>query len=105
MDISQDAARQEQDISELLQELKDRFAESQRQLSLTELSKDLTRIEESGEQIRKARKAQKLTLEELADLAGISKATLGKLERGFTEIQLASLLKVSDTLGLKVWVG
>ncbi len=105
MDIPQSTVRQEQGVPELLQELADKFAEAQRAVSLSELTQELTEIEHSGEQIRRARKQQKMTLEELADLAGISKATLGKLERGFMEIQLASLLKVSETLGLKVWVG
>lgn len=105
MDISQSTVRKEQGVPELLQELANKFAEVQRAVSLSELTQELTEIEHSGEQIRRARKQQKMTLEELADLASISKATLGKLERGFMEIQLASLLKVSETLGLKVWVG
>jgi predicted transcriptional regulator len=95
----------DRDIFDLLQELTVKVKETQRQLSLAEQTRELIEVEHSGNQIRTARKAQKMTLEELADLAGISKATLGKIERGIKEVQLASLLKISETLGLKVWVG
>lgn len=105
MNIEQNTAGQEQDVQALLKALAAKFAEAQRAISLSELSQDLIEVEASGQRIRQARKQQKMTLEELADLAGISKATLGKLERGITGIQLESLLKVSETLGLKVWVG
>ncbi len=48
----------------------------------------------------KRRKEQKLTQEQLAILAGVSKPTLNTFEQGFHNITLASALKILKTLGL-----
>ncbi len=46
------------------------------------------------------RKEQKLTQEQLAILAGISKPTLNHFEQGKTTIRLDSALKILKVLGL-----
>jgi transcriptional regulator with XRE-family HTH domain len=48
----------------------------------------------------KRRKEQKLTQEQLAVLAGISKPTLNSFEQGKTTIKLDSALKILKVLGL-----
>ena len=46
------------------------------------------------------RKEQKLTQEQLAVLAGVSKPTLNSFEQGKTTIKLDSALKILRVLGL-----
>lgn len=48
----------------------------------------------------KRRREQKLTQKQLAVLAGVSKPTLNRLERGVTAIRLDSVLKILRVLGL-----
>lgn len=48
----------------------------------------------------KRRKEQRLTQEQLAILAGVSKPTLNSFERGKTTIKLDNALKVLKALGL-----
>jgi len=48
----------------------------------------------------KRRKEQKLTQEQLAVLAGVSKPTLNSFEQGKTNIKLDSALKILKVLGL-----
>jgi transcriptional regulator with XRE-family HTH domain len=48
----------------------------------------------------KRRKEQKLTQEQLAILAGVSKPTLISFERGRTTIKLDNVLKILGQLGL-----
>jgi transcriptional regulator with XRE-family HTH domain len=48
----------------------------------------------------KRRKEQRLTQEQLAILAGVSKPTLNNFEKGNTNITLDSALKILGILGL-----
>lgn len=48
----------------------------------------------------KRRKAQGLTQEQLAILAGVSKPTLNQFEQGKTTLKLDSILKILGMLGL-----
>ncbi len=48
----------------------------------------------------KRRKEQRLTQEQLAVLAGVSKPTLNHFEQGNTNITLANVLKILKMLGL-----
>ena len=48
----------------------------------------------------KRRKEQRLTQEQLAILAGVSKPTLSHFEQGKTSITLGSALKILGMLGL-----
>lgn len=52
------------------------------------------------EEAVKRRKEQKLTQEQLAILAGLSKPTLNSFEQGKTTIKLESALKILKALGL-----
>ena len=49
----------------------------------------------------KRRKEQKLSQQQLAILAGVSKPTLSSFEQGFHNITLASALKILKILGLE----
>ena len=52
------------------------------------------------EEAIKRRKEQKLTQEQLAILAGVSKPTLNSFEQGKTTIKLDSAFKILKVLGL-----
>lgn len=60
------------------------------------------RLKWSGlvEEAIKRRKEQKLTQEQLAVLAGVSKPTLNSFEQGKTTIKLDSAMKILKVLGL-----
>jgi transcriptional regulator with XRE-family HTH domain len=49
----------------------------------------------------KRRKEQRLTQEQLAILAGVSKPTLNNFEQGKTSITLESALKIFKVLGME----
>lgn len=55
--------------------------------------------------IRKERKAQKLTQEQLAGLTGVGVRFVRELEAGKDSCQLGRALQVTDALGLSVTVG
>ena len=49
----------------------------------------------------KRRKEQRLTQEQLAVLAGVSKPTLNRFEQGKANITLESIIKILHVLGLE----
>jgi transcriptional regulator with XRE-family HTH domain len=53
-----------------------------------------------GKHIRKERKLQKLTIEELAELAGVDHTHLGNIERGGVNPTISTLFKVAAGLNL-----
>lgn len=57
-----------------------------------------------GEHVRASRRAMGLTQQELADLAGVSDATVRQIERGTGRGTLTSLLAVLGVLGLELEV-
>jgi len=57
-----------------------------------------------GERVRASRRHLGLTQQELADLAGVSDATVRQIERGTGRGTLASLLAVLNVLGLELEV-
>ena len=58
---------------------------------------------ELGNRIKTLRKEQKMTQEELASLAGISRVTLGKIERGhFGSVSVKTLDLIISTLGYEI---
>ena len=61
-------------------------------------------IDELGAILREQRKNQRMTLQELSDLSDVAYSTLSKLEHGNTAVQLRSLNRVLDALGLKLWI-
>ena len=64
----------------------------------------LSPLPEIGERVRTSRKALHLTQQQLADLAGVSDATVRQIERGTGKSTLKSLLAVFDVLGLELKV-
>ena len=59
------------------------------------------KLHEIGQQIKILRETKRLTQEQLASKCGISRVTLGKIERGSWEILLSKLW----ILYLLVWFG
>lgn len=57
-----------------------------------------------GNLLKEARKAQRLTQQELQDLSGVSLSAIYKLENGRTDLALGSLLAVADALGISMTV-
>ena len=53
-----------------------------------------------GVVLKKLRKEKRLSLEELAELSGVSKLTLGNIERGETNPTIGMLWKISKSLSL-----
>ena len=61
------------------------------------------KLHEIGSKIKSLRKEQKLTQQELADKCGISRVTLGKLERDeVANISLKTLDILVNTLGFEI---
>lgn len=56
--------------------------------------------EEVGSAIKKKRKQQNLSEKELAELAGVSRSTIQKLESGSSAITLSNMRKVMKAVGL-----
>ncbi|MEI7637687.1 MAG: helix-turn-helix transcriptional regulator [Syntrophus sp. (in: bacteria)] len=60
---------------------------------------------EIGEQIKKARKARRITQGEIAKSLGMSRTTIGQIERGaIQEIGVRKLIRVLEFLGLELRV-
>lgn len=60
------------------------------------------RIELLGDAIKKARKAKRLTQEQLGQLVGVQKAQISKVENSATDARIATILKVFEALDAKV---
>ncbi len=60
------------------------------------------RIDLVGEMIKRARKEQNLTQEELGKLVGVQKAQISKLENGASNVTIGTILKVFEALKAKV---
>jgi transcriptional regulator with XRE-family HTH domain len=57
---------------------------------------------ELGRRIRRLRKEQKRTLNEIADICGFTVSLLSKIETDKTTPPVATLVKIADALGVKV---
>jgi len=55
-----------------------------------------------GSQLRKLRKSRGLTLQELSELAGLSKPNLSQIENNIVTPPIATLLKISSALGVHI---
>ncbi|GAF66896.1 putative transcriptional regulator [Bacillus sp. TS-2] len=55
-----------------------------------------------GMKIRRIRKQQNRTLEEVSSLCGFTKSLLSKIENGATTPPIATLMKISEALGVTV---
>ncbi len=61
-----------------------------------------TSTEELGIYIRKIRKAQHLTLEEVSNACGVGKRFLSELERGKPTVQLGKVFKILAVLRINL---
>lgn len=52
--------------------------------------------------IREARKAQRLTQQEVAELSGVGLSTLHKIEAGRADVALRHFLAVADAVGVRL---
>jgi len=55
-----------------------------------------------GNQIRKLRNTREMTLQDLADLSGLSKPNLSQIENNLVTPPIATLLKISSALGVPI---
>lgn len=53
-----------------------------------------------GEVLRERRKELGLTQKELADMVGRDRTYINRIEKGETDLQLSSFLRISDALGI-----
>lgn len=64
----------------------------------------ITNNKKLGERIRKERKSQQLTQEQLAALAGVGVRFIRELEHGKQSCRIGLVLQVMETLGLSIAV-
>lgn len=64
-------------------------------------SRDATAL--LGELIRAARKERKLTAQELADRAGISRGLLQRIEKGDLKCEIGAVFEVATIVGIKLF--
>ena len=67
-----------------------------------ELFEQELRLEFLGDAIRKARKAKKMTQEQLGELVGVQKSQIAKIENSTTDARFSTVLRVFDALKVKV---
>lgn len=67
-----------------------------------ELFEQELRLELLGDAIRKARKAKKMTQEQLGELVGVQKSQIAKIENSTTDARFSTVLRVFDALKVKV---
>ncbi|MDQ2077430.1 helix-turn-helix domain-containing protein [Marinimicrobium sp. ABcell2] len=87
-------------LAERAQAIEAELAEVRRQYSAP-----LQPIEDLAETVKQARKRQKLSQRALADLSGVSQATIVGLETQGRTPHLDSVLRVLEALGLTLYVG
>ena len=56
-----------------------------------------------GKQLRISRKERKLTAQDLADRAGISRGLLQRIEKGNLKCQIGAVFEVASLVGLKLF--
>ena len=57
-----------------------------------------------GRALRDARRRKRLTQQQLADLAGVTQATVSNVERGVSRVSLTTLLRILAALQLELIV-
>ena len=57
-----------------------------------------------GRALRDARRRRRLTQQQLADLAGVTQATVSNVERGVSRVSLTTLLRILAALKLELIV-
>jgi ribosome-binding protein aMBF1 (putative translation factor) len=92
-------------IDNELNAIKIKFLEMEQELNKGRLLENAKPVEELADVIRKERKKQKLTLQSLSELSGISYSSLVKIESGDVNLNFKLLIQLLDTLGLRLWIG
>lgn len=59
-------------------------------------------MENVGAQLKSARRAQKMTLKDLAQKSGVHWVTLSRVENGYADLGLRKLNRVAQALGLQL---
>jgi len=84
-----------------LEELTDKYIGEKGTPEREEFDYELS-IELLGEAIKKARKDQNLTQEQLGELVGVKKSQISKLENSLTDARFETILKVFRALNAKI---
>lgn len=84
-----------------LDELTDKYIGERGTTKRDQFEQEL-RIELLGDAIRKARKAKKLTQEQLGELVGVQKSQIAKIENSTTDARFSTIMKVFNALKAKV---
>ena len=92
-------------IENELGKLQELFYDMERELDRYRSLENIKPMADLSSIIRHERKKQKLTLKSLSELSGISYASLSKIESGDTNFNYRTLKSLTDTLGLKLWIG
>ncbi|MDR2010542.1 MAG: helix-turn-helix domain-containing protein [Bacteroidales bacterium] len=58
-----------------------------------------------GEILRERRKELKLTQQQLAEKVGKERSYIARIEKGETDMQISSLIRIAEALGLKFSLG
>lgn len=91
-------------IDQELNKIKIMFYEMEQELLKYKSLEKIKPINELADIIRKERKNQKLTLQGLSELSGISYSSLSKIESGDKNFNFKILTQLLDTLGLNLWI-
>lgn len=93
-----------QTAAESIFSLLSHLVELEHKSRLAESRGELRPLYEIGQVIHDARKRQRLTVEALADLAGVGTVTIHKIEKGSLQLQIPKVLRVAEALGLELLV-
>lgn len=93
-----------QTAAESIFSLLSHLVELEHKSRLAESRGELRPLYEIGQVIHDARKRQRLTVETLADLAGVGTVTIHKIEKGSLQLQIPKVLQVAEALGLELLV-
>ena len=84
-----------------LEELTDKYIGEKGTSKREQFEFDL-KLDILGEMIKKARKEQHLTQEQLGQLIGVQKAQISKIENNTKDVRLSTVLRVFEALKAKV---
>ena len=84
-----------------LEELTDKYIGKQGTKEREQFDFEL-KLDILGEMIKKARKEQHLTQEQLGELIGVQKAQISKIETNAKDVRFSTIMRVFDALKAKV---
>lgn len=94
-------------VQELLNSVTEIVHEQELKIADLRLQQEIVRFDPQtlGATLAEAREQQKITQEDLSMLSGVSRVTIAKLEKGRVNVNFETILKVTDTLGIQLWIG